>query len=170
MRSVIIAPQSHPLCPFLCTVALQQVLGTPPQQPPAFLPNPGACVPKRQDEQVDFRFRDVRFSVEVSKAKAAIMGEKAGVKEILKGVSGAVESGQILAIVGASGAGKTSLLDVLVGKVPPRRLQDASVCAESHRICRSRCFCSCPIVYDLVNLSDGNRNGRNNEVDIMFGC
>ncbi|CAN0443751.1 unnamed protein product [Pylaiella littoralis] len=45
------------------------------------------------------------------------MGEKAGVKKILKGVSGAVRSGQILAIVGASGAGKTSLLDVLVGKI-----------------------------------------------------
>lgn len=45
------------------------------------------------------------------------MGEKAGVKEILRGVSGAVSSGQILAIIGPSGAGKTSLLDVLVGKV-----------------------------------------------------
>ena len=45
------------------------------------------------------------------------MGGKAGVKRILRGVSGAVESGQILAIIGSSGAGKTSLLDVLVGKV-----------------------------------------------------
>lgn len=52
-----------------------------------------------------------------SKAKAAIMGGTPGVKRILKGVSGAVESGQILAIIGSSGAGKTSLLDVLVGKV-----------------------------------------------------
>lgn len=66
---------------------------------------------------MDFRFRDVRFSVEVSKTKAAIMGGQAGTKEILRGVSGAVESGQILAIIGPSGAGKTSLLDVLVGKV-----------------------------------------------------
>ncbi len=45
------------------------------------------------------------------------MGGEAGIKRILKGVSGAVESGQILAIIGSSGAGKTSLLDVLVGKV-----------------------------------------------------
>lgn len=67
--------------------------------------------------QVDLRFHDIRFSVKVSKTKAALMGEKAGVKDILKGVSGAVSSGQILAIIGASGAGKTSLLDVLVGKV-----------------------------------------------------
>lgn len=68
-------------------------------------------------QQVDFRFRDVRFSVEVSKTKASLLGGKAGVKHILRGVSGAVESGQILAIIGSSGAGKTSLLDVLVGKV-----------------------------------------------------
>lgn len=53
----------------------------------------------------------------VSKAKAAVMGGSSGVKHILKGVSGAVESGQILAIIGSSGAGKTSLLDILVGKV-----------------------------------------------------
>lgn len=67
--------------------------------------------------QVDFRFHDVRFSVEVSKAKAGLMGEEPGVTEVLKGVSGAVQSGQVLAIIGASGAGKTSLLHVLVGKV-----------------------------------------------------
>eukprot|EP00903_Cladosiphon_okamuranus_P021625 g19883.t2 len=69
------------------------------------------------EQKVDFRFRDVRFSVEVSKTQASLMGGKAGVKHILRGVSGAVESGQILAIIGSSGAGKTSLLDVLVGKV-----------------------------------------------------
>ncbi|CAN0468355.1 unnamed protein product, partial [Scytosiphon promiscuus] len=67
--------------------------------------------------QVELRFQDIRFSVEVSKTKASLMGGKAGVKHILKGVSGAVASGQILAIIGSSGAGKTSLLDVLVGKV-----------------------------------------------------
>lgn len=72
--------------------------------------------------QVDFRFQNVRFSVDVSKAKAAIMGGQAGVKEILRGVSGVVESGQILAIIGSSGSGKTSLLDVLVGKVCRRNL------------------------------------------------
>ncbi|CAB1101457.1 ABC [Ectocarpus sp. CCAP 1310/34] len=65
---------------------------------------------------VDFRFRDVRLSLEVSKTKALLMGGIAGVKKILRGVSGAVEPGQILAIIGTSGSGKTSLLDVLVGR------------------------------------------------------
>ena len=80
-------------------------------------PNGPRARTRNLGRQVDFRFYEVRFSVEVSKLKAALMGEKAGVKDILKGVSGAVSSGQILAIIGASGAGKTSLLDVLVGKV-----------------------------------------------------
>lgn len=71
----------------------------------------------RSRVQFDFRFHGVRFSVNVSNTKATLMGGKAGLKEILKSVSGAVGSGQILAIIGASGAGKTSLLDVLVGKV-----------------------------------------------------
>ena len=70
-----------------------------------------------ESPEVDFRFHDIRFSVEVSKARAAVIGGKHGEKKILKGVSGAVDSGQILAIIGASGAGKTSLLDILVGKV-----------------------------------------------------
>ncbi|CAN0222698.1 unnamed protein product, partial [Ectocarpus sp. 12 AP-2014] len=70
-------------------------------------------------QKVDFRFRDVRLSVEVSKTKASLMGGIAGVKRILRGVSGAVESGQILAIIGSSGSGKTSLLDVLVGRINP---------------------------------------------------
>ncbi|CAN0470121.1 unnamed protein product, partial [Hapterophycus canaliculatus] len=67
--------------------------------------------------QVELRFRDIHFRVEVSKTTAFLIGGKAGMKHILKGVSGAVASGQILAIIGSSGAGKTSLLDVLVGKV-----------------------------------------------------
>ena len=82
----------------------------------------------RPVQQVDLRFRDVRFSVAVSKAKAAFTGGEAGVKDILKGVSGVVESGQILAIIGSSGAGKTSLLDILVGKVQHRLFVRLFVC------------------------------------------
>eukprot|EP00903_Cladosiphon_okamuranus_P020333 g18655.t1 len=63
---------------------------------------------------VDSRFHDIRFSAEVSKARATLMGVKAGVNEILKSFSGTVSSGQILAIIGASGTGKTSPLDVLM--------------------------------------------------------
>ena len=71
--------------------------------------------------------------MDVSKAKAAMLGGKPGVKHILKGISGAVESGQILAIIGSSGAGKTSLLDVLVGKV-----QSRVQCIRRMLVCYSR--------------------------------
>lgn len=67
--------------------------------------------------QVDLRFKDIFLSVEVSPIMGCLTGEKAGTRDILKGVSGVVKSGQILAVIGSSGAGKTSLLDVLVGKV-----------------------------------------------------
>ena len=48
-------------------------------------------------------FRDVRFEV----------GKKNARKEILHGVSGQVCSGEVLAILGPSGAGKTCLIDLL---------------------------------------------------------
>ncbi|KAF9437117.1 ATP-binding cassette sub- G member 2 [Entomortierella beljakovae] len=41
------------------------------------------------------------------------MGYTVGSKEVLRQVSGIVKPGQIMAIMGASGAGKTSLLDIL---------------------------------------------------------
>ncbi|GJJ77880.1 ATP-binding cassette, subfamily G (WHITE), member 2 [Entomortierella parvispora] len=41
------------------------------------------------------------------------MGYTVGGKEVLKQVSGLVKPGQVMAIMGASGAGKTSLLDIL---------------------------------------------------------
>lgn len=84
------------------------------------------CRTGRDAPQVIFRFRNIRFNIEVSAARAFIMGGQAGVKQILRDVSGAVESGQILAIIGSSGSGKTSLLDVLVGKVSLRSSVDIS--------------------------------------------
>lgn len=41
------------------------------------------------------------------------MGYTVGEKEVLRQVSGLVKPGQVMAIMGASGAGKTSLLDIL---------------------------------------------------------
>jgi len=55
-------------------------------------------------------FRDISLSKEG--------GRKQPTKEILKGVSGVCRPGALLAIVGPSGAGKTSLLNVLANKLP----------------------------------------------------
>eukprot|EP00759_Apiculatamorpha_spiralis_P028833 PhF_6_TR31356/c0_g1_i1/m.45883/K05681/ABCG2, CD338; ATP-binding cassette, subfamily G (WHITE), member 2 len=56
--------------------------------------------------QVDLAFRDLKYSIPPQKK-----GEEA--KQILKGVTGYVKQGQMLAILGPSGAGKTTMLDIL---------------------------------------------------------
>lgn len=58
---------------------------------------------KRWQAATQFVFEDLKFSV--------------GKKEILRGISGYANPGQVLAIMGPSGAGKTSLLDMLAGRV-----------------------------------------------------
>ena len=40
--------------------------------------------------------------------------------QVLKGVNLEVKQGEIIAIVGASGAGKTTLVKLLVGLYPPK--------------------------------------------------
>ena len=56
---------------------------------------------KAKDSQLTFK--DVRYSVKT----------KQGTKEILHGISGSCNSGEVLAIMGPSGAGKTCLIDLL---------------------------------------------------------
>ena len=54
---------------------------------------------------VHLTFRDVGYEVKLPKTKE--------VKKILNGVSGSVHGGQLVAIIGPSGAGKTTMLDIL---------------------------------------------------------
>lgn len=42
-------------------------------------------------------------------------------KEILKGVTGLIQHGKVTAIMGASGAGKTSLLNILACRISKTR-------------------------------------------------
>ena len=55
-----------------------------------------------------------------SNCKYVIKGKK-GTKEILKGISGTVKSGEVLAIIGPSGAGKTMLMNLLTLTPGPGR-------------------------------------------------
>ncbi|CAB0029612.1 unnamed protein product [Trichogramma brassicae] len=59
--------------------------------------------------QVDIQFQNVSYSVPIKKGKW---------KEILKNVSGEFRSGRLTAILGPSGAGKTSLLNLLAKQGP----------------------------------------------------
>jgi len=56
-----------------------------------------------------FEFDDVSFTVQVKDKETKTLKEK----QIVRGVSGVVKSGRVLAILGPSGAGKTTLINVL---------------------------------------------------------
>ena len=57
------------------------------------------------EEQVALTFKDLTYSVD--------LGKKQGTKVILDGISGCFKPGRLTALFGASGCGKTSLMDVL---------------------------------------------------------
>uniref|UniRef100_A0A0D9Y9Q6 ABC transporter domain-containing protein n=1 Tax=Oryza glumipatula TaxID=40148 RepID=A0A0D9Y9Q6_9ORYZ len=60
-------------------------------------------------------FNDIRYSVDMPKEKKVRAGTEDRL-EILKGVSGAFRPGVLTALMGFSGAGKTTLMDVLAGR------------------------------------------------------
>lgn len=74
-----------------------------------------AVMPHRDASPLPLAFRDITYKVAV---KGPAKGDKgASTKTILKGLSGVCEPTRVTAIMGPSGAGKTSLLDVLAGRV-----------------------------------------------------
>uniref|UniRef100_A0A7S2YLL6 ABC transporter domain-containing protein n=1 Tax=Entomoneis paludosa TaxID=265537 RepID=A0A7S2YLL6_9STRA len=56
-------------------------------------------------ERVDLTFKDMHYTVQSSITKESL--------ELLKGIDGVVEAGKMTALMGSSGAGKTTLMDVL---------------------------------------------------------
>jgi ABC-type multidrug transport system ATPase subunit len=81
-------------------------------------------IPVKRKGTVDIQFCDINFSVDVVSGRKGPFGIiSKGTKrnrEILKGISGNIESGSLLAVMGSSGAGKTTLLDILSGRMAPK--------------------------------------------------
>ncbi|KAI8821334.1 ABC-2 type transporter-domain-containing protein [Fimicolochytrium jonesii] len=61
---------------------------------------------------MEIYWEDIRYGVSVGSGKTK------GTKEILKGDTGRAKPGELIAIMGGSGGGKTTLLNMLAGRVP----------------------------------------------------
>jgi len=76
-------------------------------------------------QPVDLVWDDITLTVPAKVKKTKSNGENqpppANQKVILDGISGSVRSGQMLAVMGSSGAGKTSLLNLLAGRATPTK-------------------------------------------------
>jgi hypothetical protein len=62
---------------------------------------------------VQLSYKDIRFAVDVKRSKE--QGGGVEKRQILRGCSGVFQPGRLTAVLGASGAGKTSLLNVISG-------------------------------------------------------
>ena len=75
---------------------------------------------------VKLTFDDLKYSVKLKHEEQQPDGTKEYMHPIIKGVSGYALPGQTLFIMGASGAGKTSLLNILSKRISPTASNELS--------------------------------------------
>ena len=74
---------------------------------------------RSSDDAFDLEWRNINFSLVVKDTAKSKFGKPAyKKKQILQDVTGKISSGQLLAIMGPTGCGKTSLLNILAARVP----------------------------------------------------
>lgn len=71
------------------------------------------------DDSFDLEWKNINFAIAVKDTAKSSFGRPVYKKKaILQDVSGKISSGQLLAIMGPTGCGKTSLLNILAARVP----------------------------------------------------
>lgn len=74
---------------------------------------------RQRDENFLIEWENIEYSLVVTDSKnSKFLRKSYEEKKILKSLNGSAESGQLLAIMGPTGCGKTSLLNVLAARVP----------------------------------------------------
>ena len=64
-------------------------------------------------QPVDLAWRNIHYSVMVDRTDG---GKGKAARRLLDGISGYAKAGQLTALMGSSGAGKTTLMDVIAGR------------------------------------------------------
>ena len=72
----------------------------------------------RASETFHLAWQNLTFQVELAAGCPCVGGAGGGVKTIVDNVSGSLKPGSLTAIMGPSGAGKTTLMNVLAGRAP----------------------------------------------------
>jgi ABC-type multidrug transport system ATPase subunit len=79
----------------------------------------GPLPPARSLLPVILEFRNLEFKVPIgSGVKQMVAKSKAQWKPVIRGVSGILRPGELVAVIGPSGSGKSSLLNILSGRIP----------------------------------------------------
>ncbi|KAF0684229.1 Aste57867_23783 [Aphanomyces stellatus] len=80
-------------------------------------------------QAVTLAFYDLSYTIEVSKGKATTS------RQLLKGIHGCFEPGTLTALMGSTGAGKTTLMDVIAGRKTTGTI-DGEMIVNGHRLDR----------------------------------
>jgi ABC-type multidrug transport system fused ATPase/permease subunit len=92
---------------------------TPPSPTTATDPVLATILEGRVQQPLDISIQNIRFSIPISRKEGEFPRRKTVVtdKQILGGITASFKPGRLTAVMGASGAGKTSLLNVLSGEI-----------------------------------------------------
>eukprot|EP00615_Pteridomonas_danica_P014924 CAMPEP_0114377474 /NCGR_PEP_ID=MMETSP0102-20121206/1025_1 /TAXON_ID=38822 ORGANISM="Pteridomonas danica, Strain PT" /NCGR_SAMPLE_ID=MMETSP0102 /ASSEMBLY_ACC=CAM_ASM_000212 /LENGTH=503 /DNA_ID=CAMNT_0001532071 /DNA_START=676 /DNA_END=2188 /DNA_ORIENTATION=+ len=92
-------------------------------------------------------------------------------KELLKGVSGRAQPGEILAIMGPSGAGKTSLIELLAGRKRPEECTaQGAVMINGREVDASNMWQFSSDTFNRKIKSDGSSSTKEGEDPISMDC